>query len=66
MQFKNSTQFVAAFCSSSGGPLTVDVYVDEANKRSYQVDSDGLWYRVADFSRGGPAAYGEWMKLDRD
>lgn len=47
--------------NGDGTPVVVDVYIDDANHRAYQLDETNRRYRVGDSSTGG--AYGEWIRF---
>jgi hypothetical protein len=52
-------------CNDDGTAVRVDLYVDVATRRAYQVDARNGRYRVADISRG-PSTFGEWRELEAE
>jgi hypothetical protein len=53
-------------CNSDGTPVHVDLYVNEASRRAYQVDERNGFYREAELSWGGPSTFGEWKRLEAE
>lgn len=52
-------------CNSDGTAVKVDLYVDVAAHRAYQVDVRNGRYREADTSRG-LGTFGEWRDLEAE